>query len=117
MTSINEEQLYEKRIAFYRDRTQTCGYRFYDMIQTRRKEMQRLAEHYDNEGAQQQAQAKVLGSVDTYVNCLNGNYNSKELPDYIQAEYIFYNTGLTLSRLSFTLVSLRNTCWRWKGRN
>jgi len=35
--SLTEEQLYEKRINFYRERSQTCGYRFYDMIQTRTK--------------------------------------------------------------------------------
>ena len=75
--SVAEEQLFEKRINFYRERTQTCGYRFYDMIQTRTKEMAKLADHYDNEGAQIHAEDKTLGAVDTYINCLDGEYYSK----------------------------------------
>ena len=42
MPSIAEEKTYERRIAFYAERVRTCGYRFYDMIQTRAKEVPRL---------------------------------------------------------------------------
>ena len=84
MACIAEEQLYEKRINFYRERMQTCGYRFFDMIQIRTKEMAKLAQNYDNEGTQQQVEDKVLGGVNTYINCLEGDHKSKDIPDYIQ---------------------------------
>lgn len=46
MVSIAEEQEYEARIKFYTSRMDTCRYRFYDMIQTRRREIPRLLNNY-----------------------------------------------------------------------
>ena len=48
MSTIAEEEQYQKRIDFYHERIQTCGYRFYDMIQTRGKEVPRLGEAYQD---------------------------------------------------------------------
>ena len=42
MGSIAEEKEYESRIKFYSERLQTCGYRFYDMVQTRSREVPKL---------------------------------------------------------------------------
>jgi len=48
--------------------------------------MAKLADHYDNEGAHEHAEDKALGAVNTYINCLEGDHYSKDLPDYIQEE-------------------------------
>jgi len=77
MSSILEETHYEKKIGFFRDRLQTCGYRFYKMIQTRKKEAPRLLSQEANEELQQDVQNKVLHSTDDYINCLRGEHYSQ----------------------------------------
>ena len=86
MSTIAEEELYQSRINFYKERIQTCGYRFYDMIQTRAREVPRLAEDYANESTQQDVEEKVLSSADGWVNCLRGQHYSHEVPEYIKEE-------------------------------
>lgn len=77
MSTITEEQAYERRIHFYSERLNTCGYRFYDMIQTRAKEVPRLRADYQNEALHQEVEQKVLGSADTFINCLRGEHHSR----------------------------------------
>jgi len=43
--SILEEQRYERKLKFFRERVDTCGYRFYKMIQERKKEIPKLHGH------------------------------------------------------------------------
>ena len=86
MSTIAEEELYQKRIDFYKERIQTCGYRFYEKIQTRAKEVPRLTEDYSNEAIQQDVEEKVLSSADRWVNCLGGQHYSNDVPEYIQEE-------------------------------
>lgn len=69
--SIAEEQRYERKLRFFKERLQTCGYRFHNLIQTRRKEIPRLAAN-SNEAVQQEVEARVLGTTDTFINCLAG---------------------------------------------
>jgi predicted SprT family Zn-dependent metalloprotease len=72
MTSILDENRYEKKIAFFRERLDTCGYRFYKMIQTRKKEAPKLLNQEENETLQQEVQHKILHSANEYINCLRG---------------------------------------------
>ena len=37
MTSIIAEENYEKKIKFFSERLKTCGYRFYNIMQIRKK--------------------------------------------------------------------------------
>ena len=77
MSTIAEEEQYQKRIGFYHERIQTCGYRFYDMIQTRTKEVSKLNDSYEDEALQQEVQEKVLNSANKWINCLRGQHYSQ----------------------------------------
>lgn len=72
MVSIADEQDYEKRIKFYSTRMETCGYRFYDMIQTRSREIPRLLNNYNDEATKVDVENKVLRSANVFINCLRG---------------------------------------------
>ena len=52
MSTIAEEQRYERKLKFFHERLQTCGYRFHNMVQTRRKEIPKLGASYKNQGIQ-----------------------------------------------------------------
>lgn len=84
--SILEEQLYEKKINFFKTRLQTCGYRFYNIIQTRRKEVPKLHRQENNEILQQEVETKVLAATDQFINCLRGEHYSHEIPEYLAPE-------------------------------
>jgi hypothetical protein len=77
--SIAEEQRYERKLRFFKERLQTCGYRFHDLIQTRRKEIPRLAAD-NNEAVFQEVENRVLGTTDAFINCLTGNHYATEAP-------------------------------------
>lgn len=112
--SIAEEQRYERKIAFFRERLATCGYRFHNLIQTRRKEIPRLAAD-PSENTYQEVEHRVLGATDTFINCLAGEHYATEVPEYLTQEYPFPYTGPIPSRASFTRVSPLGTCLRRTG--
>jgi hypothetical protein len=76
MSTIAEEESYQRRVEFYFARLQTCGYRFHDMIQTRAKLVPTLNGNYSNESLYQDVESKVLGSADQFINCLHGEHHS-----------------------------------------
>ncbi len=110
MGSIAEEKEYESRIKFYSERLQTCGYRFYDMVQTRSREVPKLLGSYKDEAAHIDVENKVLRSANVFINCLHGEHHSTEIPEYLTAEYSF---GLLLeptpSRVTSTPTWLPST--------
>jgi len=79
--SVTEEQRYERKIRFFKERLQTCAYRFHNLIQTRRKEIPRLAA--EGESAYPEVEARVLGTTDTFINCLTGDHHATQIPDYL----------------------------------
>jgi hypothetical protein len=56
------------------------------MVQTRAREVPRLATNYEDANLQQEVEEKVLGSADTFINCLHGEHYSRDIPDYLQEE-------------------------------
>lgn len=109
--SIADEQRYERKIAFFRERLATCGYRFHNLIQTRRKEIPRLAAD-PSENTHQEVEHRVLGATDTFINCLAGEHYATEVPEYLTQEYLISYAGLTHSRVWSTPVSPLATCSR-----
>lgn len=112
--SITEEQRYERKLRFFKERLQTCGYRFHNLIQTRRKEIPRLAAH-NTEAVQQEVESRVLSTTDAFINCLTGDHYASQVPDYLAEEYVSPHAGPTLSRPRSTPGWPRGSCWRRSG--
>lgn len=81
--SLKEEDRYVRKTSFFKERLQTCGYRFYDMIQTRAKEVPRMLNNDEDTALIHEVREKVLGSSDRFINCLRGEHYSQEIPDYL----------------------------------
>lgn len=52
--TIEEEKKFEKRIAFFAERLNTCRYRFFNLIQDRKKAIPQLYNNFSDENVQQQ---------------------------------------------------------------
>lgn len=109
--SIADEQRYERKIAFFRQRLDTCAYRFHNLIQTRRKEIPRLAAD-PSEATHQEVEQRVLGATDTFINCLAGEHYATEVPEYLTQEYSIPHAGPIPTRVLSTLAWRRASFWK-----
>lgn len=98
MSSILEEEFYEKKIEFIAARNKVCQYRFYKMIQERKKYVPLLSERFDDPATFDDVESKLFSTVNIYINCLRGEFESEEIPDYLKTQYKIYNPSeLTIS--------------------
>jgi hypothetical protein len=74
MPTIAETQRFDDKTRFIAERIHTCRYRFYKLIQTRKKEIPRLQDSGHNEEVKNDVREKVLKSCDEYVNCLRSSH-------------------------------------------
>ena len=79
--SIKEEERYVRKLKFFTERLNTCGYRFYQMIQTRATEIPKIVDQDDNFDLKHEVREKVLGSSDRFINCLRGEHYSQDIPE------------------------------------
>ena len=83
--------------------------------------MLRLNNNYQDETTQQDVQNKILRSADVFINCLHGEHDNRAadpvIPDFLESEQYFVNSGLMLSKLIFTPILLPNSFFRLKGSN
>lgn len=82
--TIQETEKFNAMNSFAAKRLETCMYRFYKIIQTRKAEVPKLVSGGADPIVQCKVQQKILTSVDEYVNCLRSKHRGGEIPEYLQ---------------------------------